>query len=150
MLSHYSVMRGMLAPMDDVEKKREALRRYMAANGLKASPWALAAGLSVNSISRYLSGANDSLSDQSWQKLADERGVSVLKLRADVNSYAGLDVGGENEDGEADERSRIIREIIGLFDSSPPNVQDALLTLLRFTAERSPATRNAASRKDRS
>ncbi|WP_207483156.1 S24 family peptidase [Arenibaculum pallidiluteum] len=71
--------------MNDLsDRRRAALRRFMAAHGLRPSSWARAAGLSVNALNNFLNGATQSLSQGTLEKLAAERGVPVSEILGDA------------------------------------------------------------------
>jgi hypothetical protein len=155
MASHFGVTSYMLTRMDDlVRKRRAALVRFMEANGLKASSWALAAGLSKNILLNYVNERSDSLSQSTWEKLAAERGMTAPQLLAAVEAHqdrAGSRVDGDlpSEAPEGD-RAQLDSEAFALFDAAPPEVQEALLTLLRAAVGDASTSGRAARKKARS
>jgi transcriptional regulator with XRE-family HTH domain len=60
--------------------KVSALKRFMAAKGLKPHPWALAAGLRSSTLYNFLSGTSKSLSSDSLERLAKAANVTVDEL----------------------------------------------------------------------
>lgn len=64
----------------DTDRRRQALRDFMARHQLKPFPWANAAGIGESSIRNFLSGESGSLSIESYEKLADAANSSVDEL----------------------------------------------------------------------
>jgi hypothetical protein len=62
------------------DRIRDALRAYMAAEGLKPTRWSLDAGLSGRALSHFLEGRSKSLSPDSLDKLARARRRTVTDL----------------------------------------------------------------------
>ena len=58
----------------------DALQAFMDAKGLKAHPWAKAAGLRSSTLYNFLSGRSHSLTYDSLQRLAKAAGTSVDEL----------------------------------------------------------------------
>lgn len=85
------------------DQRRDALRRFMQENGLKAGPWAKRAAVSANSIYNFLAGRSDSLSVTAYGKLARAAEVPVWKLtgeRPDPPSPTAVTVGGHVQAGD--------------------------------------------------
>lgn len=155
MVSHCGVICATLPRMPDrIDKKRDALRRYMEANRLKGSPWARSAGLSQNTVTNYLNRQSDSLSQSTWEKLAEARGMTAPQLLAAIDAHLGF----EDQDVEpgspieapVDERAQLEAEAFALFDAASPEVQEALLTLLRAAVGDPSASGRATRKKARS
>lgn len=83
-----------LPVMTDTERVRDAIRAYMARNGLNPTRWALEAGLSERALSHFLSGRSKSLSPKSLEKLATARRIAVRQMLGFLPSY--LDPGGDS------------------------------------------------------
>jgi phage repressor protein C with HTH and peptisase S24 domain len=76
-----------MADMDDrtAEKRRDQLRRFMAAHQLKARPWALAAGLkSDGTIRNFLKGITRTLTQHTVERLARAAKVPVSTIFPDA------------------------------------------------------------------
>lgn len=71
-------------PMDDVERKRERLRRFMQESGKKAGPWAKQSGVSANSIYNFLNGHSEALDPLTYAKLARTAGVPTWRLNGEL------------------------------------------------------------------
>jgi phage repressor protein C with HTH and peptisase S24 domain len=63
----------------DAYGRRQAIRAFMDANGLKIFPWSQAAGLSNNVLHNFLRGDSETLTDVSYEKLA--AGATLLLRR---------------------------------------------------------------------
>lgn len=70
----------MIAPRDDAERRRMALRQFMKIHGLKVFPWARKAGISEGALRNFLNGKSNSLSTRTLDALAGAVGVSVSTL----------------------------------------------------------------------
>lgn len=57
-----------------------ALKRFMESRGLKAHPWATAAGLRSSTLYNFLSGKSQSLSSESLERLAQAAGATVDEI----------------------------------------------------------------------
>ena len=76
-----------MAEIDDktAEKRRDQLRRFMAARQLKARPWALAAGLkSDGTIRNFLKGITKTLTQNTVERLARAAKVPVSAIFPDA------------------------------------------------------------------
>lgn len=62
------------------EQRRTAIRRFMAAHGLKAKPWAIKAGLSPKTLSNFLNRKAESLTHTSLDKLARAADATIAEL----------------------------------------------------------------------
>ena len=70
---------------DRGERRREALRRFMAARNLKLADWAKRAGLPTsNAITNFLNYKSESLNVDTYQQLARAESVSVSELIGDA------------------------------------------------------------------
>ena len=69
---------------NDGAKRRERLRVFMAKNNLKAGPWAKAAGLSENVLYNFLNGHNDTLSLETYSKLAAAANVPPWQIDSSI------------------------------------------------------------------
>lgn len=67
----------------DPATRRRALRAFMQDRGLKVLPWCSAAGLSEGTLRNFLAGKSDSLSDRSYELLAEAANTPVAVLRGD-------------------------------------------------------------------
>lgn len=84
------------------EEKRAALRRFMKARGLKAKPWAVAAGLDPATVRHFLNGPANSMRHETLEKLAKAADATISeligekiqtpRLSRDVVAIQGLDV----------------------------------------------------------
>lgn len=59
---------------------RKAIRRFMAARGLRPKPWAIRAGLDPKTLANFLNGKSESLTHTSLAKLANAEGVTVGEI----------------------------------------------------------------------
>ena len=62
------------------EDKREILRRFMQERKLKPAPWAKAASVNVNALYNFLNGLSQSLSPDTYAKLARVAEVPAWRL----------------------------------------------------------------------
>lgn len=74
----------MIAPRDDAERRRMALRQFMKAHGLRVFPWAKKAGISEGALRNFLNGKSNSLSTRTLDALATAIGVSVSTLLGEI------------------------------------------------------------------
>lgn len=137
--SHFGVTSAIISPMDDATTlKRDALRRYMEAHHLKPGRWAKDAGVSQNTLYNFLNGESDSLSQSTWEKLARHRGLTYSQLISEIEGIEAA-MGGAAEAPLLQspktltdrDRDRLKGEALRLFVDAPPEIQEALLTLLR-------------------
>ncbi len=78
-----------MAEIDDkaAEKRRKQLRAFMDQAGLKARPWAIAAGLkSDGTIRNFLKGITRTLTQNTAERLARAAGVSVATIFPDTHT----------------------------------------------------------------
>jgi phage repressor protein C with HTH and peptisase S24 domain len=68
------------AQMNAADSRRQALKRFMAAKGLKAKPWAAGAGLADGVVRNFLAGRASSLSGSTLEKLAKAADATVAEL----------------------------------------------------------------------
>jgi SOS-response transcriptional repressor LexA len=83
---------GYMADIEDktAEKRRDQLRRFMAAHELKARPWALAAGLkSDGTIRNFLKGITGTLTQATVERLARAAKVPVSAIFPDALAADG-------------------------------------------------------------
>ncbi len=82
-----------MAEIDDkaAEKRRKQLRAFMDQAGLKARPWAIAAGLkSDGTIRNFLKGITRTLTQNTAERLARAAGVSVATIFPDSHADSPL------------------------------------------------------------
>jgi phage repressor protein C with HTH and peptisase S24 domain len=73
--------RGKSEPMGKREdKRRQGIRAFMAAHGLKAKPWAVEAGIAEGGLRDYLSGRTSSMTVEALDRLAVAAGTTVSEL----------------------------------------------------------------------
>lgn len=65
----------------DPDFRRTSLRIFMAANKLKVAPWCRSAGLSEGTLRNFLNGASESLSDRSYEALAEAAGTNTEDMK---------------------------------------------------------------------
>lgn len=65
------------------DQRRELLREFMKANGLKIASWAKTAGVDKNSIYNFLNGHSQSLDPRTYAKLARTAGVPAWQISGD-------------------------------------------------------------------
>lgn len=70
------------------ERRRRALRRFMDARKLKATPWAIRAGVAQNAVTEFLRGDTMALHQDTLEKLAAAEQVSVAVLLGDADEPA--------------------------------------------------------------
>jgi DNA-binding Xre family transcriptional regulator len=78
--------------MEDAEQVREALAAYMAANDLKPTPWARAAGLSERTLSHFINGLTKSITPGSLGKLARNRDTTISGMLGFLPRFAAQDL----------------------------------------------------------
>jgi SOS-response transcriptional repressor LexA len=66
------------------DERRDILRTFINANGLKIAKWAKAAGVGKNSIYNFLNGHSDGLDQLNYAKLARAAEVPVHRLTGDT------------------------------------------------------------------
>ncbi len=66
--------------LEQAERQRAAVRSVMDAKGLRASPWALAAGVSSGSLYAFLKGRTNHLGTPLVARLAEAAGVPMAML----------------------------------------------------------------------
>lgn len=69
--------------------QRQALQKFMEKNGLRAAPWARAAGISEGTIRNYLRGLTRSLTYATLERLAEAADTSVDVLVGNQGGGAG-------------------------------------------------------------
>jgi hypothetical protein len=77
----------LILAMSEADTLREAIRRYMAANNLNPTRWAIDAGLSERALAHFLSGRSKSLSPSTMAKLAKQQGKSTREVFGIAASY---------------------------------------------------------------
>jgi phage repressor protein C with HTH and peptisase S24 domain len=68
---------GMSRPAD---KRREAIRRFMAAHGLKIKPWAKQSNVGEGSLRNFLNGRTESLTHSTLEKLAFAANATIAEM----------------------------------------------------------------------
>lgn len=89
----------MIAPRDDAERRRMALRQFMKIHGLKVFPWARKAGVSEGALRNFLNGKSSSLSTRTLDALARAAGVSVSTLLGETGHCATAPIVGYLDHG---------------------------------------------------
>jgi SOS-response transcriptional repressor LexA len=87
----------------DPDQKRDALRRFLQDRQLKPAPWAKAAGVNANALYNFLNGVSQSLSGETYAKLARAAEVPVWRIsgeQPDPPSPTTIWVAGHVEAGE--------------------------------------------------
>ena len=116
------------------EQRRRALNQFMETHKLKTFPWCQAAGLSEGTVRNFLKGDSDSLSDRTYEKLA--QAATDIGFKASAGELRGE----ITRDVEIPVRSYIGAgdEIIPFGDdepiewvTAPPGMQDAEATEVR-------------------
>lgn len=127
----------------DAERRRRALRQFMAARGLEPAEWARRAGLTnANSIYNFLRGRAASLSQKTLEALASAEGVSVSELTGESlvtlrRGLTRLEVRGEVQAGawkEAIELPPDERFVITLYSFDLPSGVKTYGLLVRGTS----------------
>lgn len=78
---------------NDAERRRRALRAFMAAHEISAAQWARDAGLKTpNSLYNFLNGLSDSLASKTLEALARAKGVTVDQLIGDSVAQSKRDI----------------------------------------------------------
>lgn len=68
----------------EADGRREKVRAFMEARGLKAKTWAKDAGLSPGVLLNFLNGHANSLSQRSFEKLAAQQRVTIAEIIGEI------------------------------------------------------------------
>jgi hypothetical protein len=123
--------------MTDTDRVRDAIKAYMAANGLNPTRWSTESGLSERALSHFLSGRSKSLSPKSLERLAASRRVAIREMLGFLPSYldptgegaAAAEAAPENLAGAVLQMAEQIRQLVEKVDELtkrvPPPAGDA-------------------------
>lgn len=81
------------------DKRREALKAYIARENVSVNAWAQSAGLNEATIRNFLKGRHRSLNSSTYQQLADARGTTVSELMGETVALDSVDVVGAVQAG---------------------------------------------------
>lgn len=68
----------------EISRRRAALKRFLKQRGLKVKPWCERAKVPPTAVYNFLNGGSNSLTDETYQKLADAEKVHPLLLKEEL------------------------------------------------------------------